>query len=165
MNRSITQKVTSSLSYIYLQEVSSHPWHDMDVDLCAAQTLWAQQEVAGLAVHSSYGRENNGEAIAGALRTKGVKLDPSTDWWQIKCLSAIDHGSFWSLTSFKSSGKTPGKMFTLVSNRCIKKWVAKKGLTIALLQNSGKSKQLGLCYHGFRAHLVYAAQSELRMPL
>lgn len=79
MNHSIPQKVTSSLSYIYLREVSSRPRHDVDVDLCAVSALGAQQGAAGLAVHSSCGRENNGEAIAEGLRTKGMKLDPSTE--------------------------------------------------------------------------------------
>lgn len=141
--------------------------HDVNVDLCAVQSSGAQQGVAGLEVHSSYCRANNGEAIAGALWTKGMKLDPSTKWWQNKCLSAIHHGSFWSLTHFKSSGKTLGKRADclLVSNRYIKNWVAKKGLTTALYWNLEQSKCLGLCHHGFRVHLVYAAQVTLHMSL
>lgn len=62
----------------------------MDVDICAKQTSGAQQGVTGLAVHSSCGTENSGEAVAEALRTKDMKLNPSTDWWQ--SLSTIDQG-------------------------------------------------------------------------
>lgn len=119
--------------------------HDVTVDLCAVQSSGAQQGVPGLVVQSSYSRANNGEAVAGALGTKGMKWDPSTKWWQSKCVSAIHHGSFWSLTHFKSSRKTLGKRADslLVSNRYIKNWVAKKGLTTALCWNSEKSKCLG----------------------
>lgn len=52
----------------------------MDVDLYARQSTGAQQGVAGLAVHSFCGTENNGEAVAEAPRTKDMKLDPSTVW-------------------------------------------------------------------------------------
>lgn len=64
----------------------------MDVDLYARQSTGAQQGVAGLAVHSFCGTENNGEAVAEAPRTKDMKLDPSTVWWQSKSLSTIDQG-------------------------------------------------------------------------
>lgn len=150
----ISLKKLHNLLVIYLQDISSYPWHDVDVDLCAMKTSGAQQGVTGLVVHSSYSTENNGEAIAEALRTKGMKLDPSTDWWQSKCLSTIDRGCCWRLTHFKSSGKTPGKRADLpVSFKQIyKKLGSQKCLTAALWRNSEKIKWLGLCHRGFRVN-------------
>lgn len=140
--------------------------HDVTVDLCAVQSSGAQQGVPGLVVQSSYSRANNGEAVAGALGTKGMKWDPSTKWWQSKCVSAIHHGSFWSLTHFKSSRKTLGKRADSVSFKQIhKKLGSQKGFNNSFVLKLGKEQVPRLCQRGFRVHLVYAAQFTLHMSL